>query len=164
MNRIERHRLLADQTGWYSRFANPRHTRALITGWAASVAATILGVALTYLGGDTWLIPGGLGALGVMVFWTLLRGSIRMRDSAPRELLDDYEAEVLDRWIRRGYRALAAVIYAVGMALILSATLLDTVSWEALVALGMLLIITMLTVTSLPAIGYALTFNADPER
>ena len=55
----------------------------------------------------------------------------------PISKLDDYEAEILDRWRHRAFRQATFLLSA---------------------------FITYLLVTSLPAIGYALTFNHPEEE
>lgn len=95
----------------------------------------------------------------------MLRSTIRMRDTAPREELDDYEQAILDLWRGRALGVLSTLLVVGGVAtIVLGLVFADHISTPMLaVFTGLYMIFSYLAITTLPAVGYALTFNQPTE-
>ncbi|MBF4554060.1 hypothetical protein [Corynebacterium suicordis] len=109
------------------------------------------------------------------VSWTMLRITIGSRDTAPLDVLDEYESAVLDHWRRRAYvgvswslLAMGGLLVFIGVSLGLGETSSEflgknTSSW--MYFLGLISLLLYITFSSLPAIGYARNFPASyPEN
>lgn len=90
--------------------------------------------------------------LAAVAVWTLLRGTIDRKDTAPRNNLDGYEQVVLDTWRARALSILttllivgALLFFAVGL---IFDDVVDVASFALIAALYL---------------GYALTFNQPSE-
>lgn len=119
-----------------------------------------------------WWTPAFLGCLAFLLLtcipWTLLRLTIDTKDDAPESVLDEYERQVIASWNRITLRLLGywasfcAGLLAFSGALDFPAHLgVSPTRWN--VVLGEIVLIGSLSLTSLPAVGYALTFNTDKE-
>lgn len=146
------------------RWRTPGRTKALIvTYFSTMTLALLLEIAALFWLHLIW--PAMILLLVSMVAWTLLRNTIGMRDAAPREELDSYEQDVLDLWRNRALRVLGALLFVGALATIfLGVTFRDVIATGVLaVVTGLFMIFCYLNCTTLPAVGYALTFNRDPE-
>lgn len=101
------------------------------------------------------------------VSWTKLRWSIHMKDDAPLEVLDEYEASVVNSWRKISFDLFTRVaVIATVLYTIISATWMTDPTAEFLgltplrwvYTVSLLFILTLLCIVSLPAIGYAMAF------
>ncbi len=119
-----------------------------------------------------WWNPAFLGCLAFLLLtcipWTLLRLTIDTKDDAPESVLDEYEQQVIASWNHLALRLLGywasfcAVLLAFSGAMDFPAHLgVSPTGWN--VVFGEIVLVSSLSLTSLPAVGYALTFNTDKE-
>lgn len=110
-----------------------------------------------------------------MIVWTMLRITINAKDSAPPEVLDEYELEVLNDWRRRAFSYYSAGLVVICSALIIVGTtlmsqdspnsLLGLEPGEWMYFLGLATLTFSLACSTLPAVGYARAFTAHyPEE
>lgn len=153
------------EPGFVEKWRTPARTRALIVTYFTALFAGI-GLEIGALWNVHLLWPAVAGLLVAMTAWTMLRNTIRSKDSAPREMLDDYENQVLDLWRSRALSIISVMLFTGGAAFILIAVgFADTLEVGPFGAVaGLYLIFTYLAVTTLPAVGYALTFNRPVDK
>lgn len=109
-----------------------------------------------------------------MTIWTMLRITINAKDSAPPEVLDEYELKVLDTWRRHAYSCytsgltiLCVALVALGTALMMQdspSTLLGLEPGEWMYFFGLVAITFSLACSTLPALGYAKAFPPTPPQ
>lgn len=137
-----------------------RRTRTLTVAYFVSL---VLAFAFELAG--IWnailMIPFCIFFAITMGIWILLRQTIKAKDLAPRDQLDDYEAAVLATWRRRANSILLIIVIVMAFVLIvLSGTVADGISSSSIcTATGLLLLYAFLVTATLPAVGFALTFN-----
>ena len=114
-----------------------------------------------------------VASLIIIVAWVQLRRAIRMKDDAPLEVLDEYEAATVNSWrkIAYGFSITASTVFALILVLLSSFYMDDagahilgfsTLRWVYCITL--LYLTVLLAITSLPAIGYSITFADDPDE
>lgn len=155
--------------GWRTTLSTARTTKNLTVGYAVALAvAFVCMLAMNVVDPATALLSIYLAAmLGAMIAFTLLRISIGTRDRAPALVLDDYEQEVLTLWRGRAATAMSVALIAGGIALAMLFPLLATESTPATpvaVTAGLYMIFVHLAAGTLPTVGYAATFNRNPEE
>ena len=102
--------------------------------------------------------------LVAMVAWTIIRGANDSKDRLPEAELDEYERDIFATWRNRAFRIISALIPAGGMGFCVYAFFAgDTVDVTVLIAAGLYMIFTYLFVSTLPMIGYAITFNRKED-
>lgn len=148
-------------SGWRT----PARTKALVLIYATAMPLALI----LELAAIMWLpllIPAMILLFASMVAWTVLSNTIGMRDAAPRSALDGYETEVLDLWRHRALQLMSAMILVGAVAtIILGVAFSDAVDTAVLASVvGVYMIFCYLAFTTLPAIGYALAFNRNPEE
>lgn len=159
-----------DQTaGWLPSWRTPKRQRLLLilclsctVGFFALSALSIVNANAFF----AWIALSGLSSL----LWATLRITINVRDNAPDEVLDEYEADVLNLWRRRANNGLYTSLYATALLLIvigfsmneLSATTLwglTAANW--MYTLGMFAASAVMLFISLPTFGYIWTFHVS---
>lgn len=161
-------KLTAANFSWAEKWRSPARTRILIYSYYVSlVVATLAVVALMFRppGSSVVVAIFCVSLVAGAVVWTMLRGAIEMKDTAPLAALDEYEASIVAHWHTVSSRvmdwlllAYALIILAVAMLRGHAMTVLD---FALPVALGLILL--TLLFNSLPAVGYALTFHTRDE-
>lgn len=152
------------EPAFVDKWRTPGRTRFLVaTYFTFLTLALILELAALWWFPLMWFFFGAL--LIAVVAWTVLRSTIRMRDAAPREELDDYEQAILDLWRGRALGVLSTLLVVGGVAtIVLGLVFADHISTPMLaVFTGLYMIFSYLAITTLPAVGYALTFNQPTE-
>ena len=102
--------------------------------------------------------------------WTILRITIDSKDSKPLSFLDEYEAQVLDEWRRRAFKLSTFLLFVGGFATLLVGNwflgggITGTIGTKYLLGAGYFLLFSFFISTTLPAVGYALTFNQNSEN
>lgn len=142
------------------RWRTPERTRALIITYFTALSLG-LGLEIAALWSLHLIWPAIAGLFISMMAWTMLRNTIYMKDIAPRSELDDYEQHVLDLWRGRALGITRVLLFAGATAMIVvgvSFNALIPTSVFAVVA-GLFLLFIYLAVTTLPAVGFALSFN-----
>ncbi|MEJ4100765.1 hypothetical protein V5S96_10425 [Corynebacterium mastitidis] len=140
--------------------------RLIAALYGCQAAALICGVIAL------WWTPAFLGCLAFLLLtcipWTLLRLTIDAKDDAPESVLYEYEQQVIASWNRLALRLLGYWVSFCAILLVFSGTLdfpahlgVSPTGWN--VVFGEIVLISSLSLTSLPAVGYALTFNTDKE-
>ncbi|KQB84837.1 hypothetical protein [Corynebacterium lowii] len=129
-------------------------------------------ISLIFLISGLWWLPGffiSIALTGIAcVPWTILRGTIDTKDDAPASVLDEYENSVVSFWNRLTLRLLHAWTFIIGFVIIIS-TLADFYEYLGVsqtrwtIILGYLVLDISSAITSLPAIGYALTFHTQED-
>lgn len=149
----------------FHRLRNPRPTRALIAIYFVMMAVAIVcQLAMFRWPHAVWpFLVCLVIALGA---WTALRSSIDVRDAAPRTELDDFEAEVLAVWRKRALTALVALLFFGAVTLfIVSAFFSGQLSTGTVgMVAGLFMLYSSGAVSTLPAVGYALTFNRNADE
>lgn len=146
----------------------PARTRTLVTiyflGLGVAVSAWIL-MLLRVLGMGSYLIVYIAALLMSMIAFTMLRCTIDAKDLAPLEELDGYEREVMATWHSRSHRVFETVLLVGGFAFILASTFFHQYFHPAAlgVSAGLYMLFTYLAVGTLPAVGFAATFNTNPH-
>lgn len=143
---------------------NPRSTKFLTVTFFTSVIVALIAEILALVWIHTiWVFFAAM--LIAMVAWTILRSTIDAKDAAPPEMLDDYELEVLSLWRRRSLGALNVALFVGGFVFMFGSFLLDPGISPGLVGFvaGMYMIYVYFLVSTLPAVGYAVTFNQFTE-
>lgn len=152
------------EPAFVQKWRTPGRTRGLVISYFTLLAIALVAevVSLFWLPAlALFVIP----LIGAMVAWTILRNTINMKDVAPREELDDYEQSVLDRWRATALRVLSILLVVGAMgSIFIGVTFDDTISTAIFsTVVGLYMIFSYLAVTTLPAIGFALTFNRPAE-
>lgn len=160
---------IANNAYKFERWRRPGPTRALIAWYFIGIALAIVCLVATFAWIHfLWFYIVTL--LSSMVAWTILRSTIDVKDMAPDEVLDDYEAEVLDIWRRRSFTLFEAALLIGGVLVIFLGVIfqehIDVVTMSVFAGIYMIMI--YLSVGTLPAVGFALTFNrtdsdSDPD-
>lgn len=164
---LQRWKHRADNTPRLENLRSPRPTRLLITTYFTGLALAVLCLSGSFLWRH-FLWFHLMALFTSMVAWTLLRATIDTKDSAPEQLLDSYEKEVLADWRRRSLRLFENLLIVGGTAVIFLGVMFSEHIDVATMSMfaGMYMIMLYLSVGTLPAVGYALTFNrsdADSE-
>lgn len=164
--RVERWRRKVKRSRRYEKFRNPRSTRMLL-------AVYLGGMAVAFAAMPLFLIFPGVGFLALYmasallgcVAWSALRCTIDIKDAAPDAALDEYEAEVLARWRRTGFQALQWITLVVAFAIMFIGGWVPQIlpADKVLLIAGLALLFVVTICSTLPAIGYALTFNASED-
>lgn len=132
----------------------------------------VAAVAFLFKFGAILLWP--VASIIIIISWIRLRYAIRLKDDAPLEVLDEYESAVVNQWRKIAFGLHLTI--STGFALILVTfssffmheevstqflghTTLTWVYWLSLVYL-----ILMLSITVLPALGYAITFDHSDDE
>lgn len=149
---------------WVERWRTPERTRSLVIAYFSFLSLSLLteiGIFFSF----HFMWPLFIFMTAAMVAWTMLRNTIGAKDMAPRQALDDYENQVLDQWRSRAL-TLLNLLLAVGAAaaLLIGLVLGDQIRTPIFAtATAIFLIFTYLAVSTLPAVGFALTFNRPAE-
>lgn len=149
----------------FPRLRNPRATKALITTYAVMMAAAIVfQLAMFRWPHAVWLFLVCL--VIALVAWTVLRSTIGVRDAAPRDRLDDYESEVLAVWRQRALNVLLVLLFIGALTIFTVSTFFSGALSPATVGTvaGLFMLYSSSIVSTLPAVGYALTFNRDADE
>lgn len=102
--------------------------------------------------------------------WTILRITIDSKDSKPLSILDEYEAQILDEWRRRAFKLSTSLLFIGGFATLLAGNwflgggITGTIATKYLLGAGYYLLFSYFISATLPAVGYALTFNQNSEN
>ena len=109
--------------------------------------------------------------------WTILRITIDSKDSKPLSILDEYEAQILDEWRRRAFKLSTFLLFVGGFATLLMGNgflvendgflgggTTGTIGTKYLLGAGYYLLFSYFISATLPAVGYALTFNQNTEH
>lgn len=134
---------------------------------AVSVIFLILALALS----SHWALLGmSITMVLSCIPWTILRVSIDSKDRKPLSSLDEYEAQVLDQWRRRAFKLSTSLLFVGGFATLLVGNwflgggITGTIGTKYLLGAGYFLLFSFFISTTLPAVGYALTFNQNTEH
>lgn len=147
------------------RLRSPGPTKALIVTYFLMVAlAIVCQLAMLLWPPAIWLF---LACIVIsMIAWTTLRSTIDVRDAAPRSELDDFEAEVLAVWRKRALNVLLALLFLGAATFVIVPAVfsgrLDPVAVGT--AAGVFMLYSAGVVSTLPAVGYALTFNRNADE
>ena len=101
--------------------------------------------------------------------WTILRISIDSKDTKPLASLDEYEAQVLDHWRQKAFKLSTSLLIGGSAAAFISnfgflgADIFELNSTKFLLGVGYYLLFSYFISATLPAVGYALTFNQNSE-
>lgn len=157
-----------EQSGtWLSSWRNRTTTLRLVFSlWGLGALAFVLAVI------GLWWRPAFIACLIAVLLicvpWTLLRITINSKDDAPATVLDEYENSVVSFWNRITLRLLSAWSFAFFLILSLTnsfslyaAADIPSTWWNGI--LGEIFLIVSLLITTLPAVGYALTFHTHPS-
>ncbi|KQB84907.1 hypothetical protein [Corynebacterium oculi] len=157
----------AQSGAWLASWRNRTTTLRLVFSlWGLCALALTLAVI------GLWWRPAYFASLVVMLLvcvpWILLRITINSKEDAPATVLDEYENSVVNFWNRITLRLLIAWGFAFFLILSLTNsfslyTAVDTPPTWWNVILGGIFLIASLLITTLPAVGYALTFHARPD-
>lgn len=146
--------------------------KALITTYFACLACYLVIIVVQF-----WWEPALIAGLPVtavlLTSWVMLRITIEGRDSAPEEVLDEYESQVINRWTRLSWNLLITVCVLTTWALIFGGTtflshekdttvlptILSFTPGKYLYSLGYLFLTLFLAIVCLPAVGYATHFG-----
>ena len=149
---------------------SPTATRLLVVAvYALLGIATLLAVVAFFKHASVLLLPMAVCFILICVPWTMLRMSINSADSAPISKLDDYEAEVLDHWRHHALRLATFLLSALAVFLLIVGNFRPDffdnhfTANQVLIIAGFLALVAYLLVSTLPAVGYALTFNQPVE-
>ena len=172
--RVESWRRRVERQPRFEKLRKPRATRTLIAiylgGMAVAFAALPLSLSFTRDSGPDNLNFSFLGLYLVgwlvsCIAWTVLRCTIDIKDTAPDSALDEYEAEVLARWRRTGFQALQWTTLVVAFAIMFIGSWVPQISPadSVLIIGGLTLLFVVTACSTLPAVGYALTFNTSED-
>ena len=98
-----------------------------------------------------------------------LRISIDSKDTKPLASLDEYEAQVLDHWRQKAFKLSTSLLMAGSAAAFVSnfgflgVDIFELNSTKFLLGVGYYLLFSYFISATLPAVGYALTFNQNSE-
>ena len=110
-------------TGATAKAFSPGATRAIIFVMYAGVTLAFLLTTFALFAAPQLAIVGAI-LWSISCFpWIALRTSIDKRDSAPLSSLDEYEAEVLDRWRRRAFKLSSFTMFTLAFLLIFGSVL-----------------------------------------
>ncbi len=146
----------------------PTRTRALVVAYFLGLSVAIgswIMMLLGIVGVWTYLIAY-VGALLVsMIAFTMLRCTIDAKDMAPLEELDGYEREIMAAWHDRSHRVFEIVLLIGGFAFIVASSFFHQYFHPSAlgVSAGLFMLFTYLSVGTLPAVGFAATFNDNPH-
>lgn len=153
------------EPAFVNNWRTPSRTRTLIITYFTGL---ILGIGLEVAA--LWKLhliwPAIAGLVVSMTAWTLLRWTIHSKDTAPRTALDDYEQQVLDLWRARALTIVGTMLFLGAFCtIVLGVIFSDTFGLAPFAAVvGLYMIFIYLAVTTLPAVGYALSFNQPVDK
>lgn len=156
-------------TEWLPNWRTPKRQRLLLTLYLLCIVGFFVASALSVVNAKAFFAWIALSVLSSLL-WTALRITIDVRDSAPDEVLDEYEADVLDFWRRRANNGLYISLYATALLLIAiglsmgeppTTTLLGLTAANWMYTLGMFAASAVMLFISLPTVGYIWTFHVS---
>ena len=149
------------------RVRNQKATRVLIAAYFAGLTVAVLlfiASLATNMDPTVFLVCYTAAMLVSMVSWTFIRGANDRKDRVPEAELDEYERNVFTTWRNRAFRIITALNNIGGFGFCIYAFFAgDTVDRTVLLAAGLYMIFTYLFVSTLPMIGYAITFNRKED-
>ncbi|MDK8626748.1 hypothetical protein [Corynebacterium appendicis] len=149
------------------RVRNQKATRVLVAAYFTGLTvAVLLFIASLATGMDStvFVVCYTASMLVSMVSWTIIRGANDRKDRVPEAELDEYERNVFTTWRNRAFRIISALNFLGGFSFCAYAYFAgDTVDRTVLIAAGLYMIFTYLFVSTLPMIGYAITFNRKED-
>lgn len=147
----------------------PQRRRLLLTLYFLSLALGVI-VSIGQLFWTPLILGWILTTLGICVFWTMLRTTIDCKDDAPLEVLDEYEESVVNAWRKTSHDLM--VIFNtifIGLLVFFTVSAFDKEQMFGYPPLwliytwSLLGILIMLTIASLPAVGYVMAFASDED-
>ena len=149
------------------RVRNQKATRVLIAAYFAGLTVAVLlfiASLATNMDPTAFVVCYTAAMLVSMVSWTIIRGANDRKDRVPEAELDEYERDVFTTWRNRAFRIISALTLIGGLGFCAYAFFArDTVDVTVLIAAGLYMIFTYLFVSTLPMIGYAITFNRKED-
>ncbi|MCZ9295919.1 hypothetical protein [Corynebacterium yonathiae] len=153
------------------RFRRPGPTRGLIASMYGCVAVSAIFLLIALALSSYWaLFAMSIAIVLSCVPWTILRISIDSKDTKPLTSLDEYEAQTLDQWRRRAFKLSTSLLFVGGFATLLTGNwflgggITGTIATKYLLGAGYFLLFSYFISATLPAVGYALTFNQNSEN
>ncbi|MCG7450838.1 hypothetical protein MHK12_10530 [Corynebacterium kefirresidentii] len=153
------------------RFRRPGPTRGLIASMYGCVAVSAIFLILALALSSYWaLLAMSIAMVLSCIPWTILRVSIDSKDRKPLSSLDEYEAQVLDQWRRKAFQLSTALLFTGGLVTLLVGNwflgggITGTIGTKYLLGAGYYLLFSYFISATLPAVGYALTFNQNSEN
>ena len=152
------------------RFRRPGPTRGLIASMYGCVAVSAIFLIIALALSSYWaLFAMSIAIVLSCVPWTILRISIDSKDTKPLTSLDEYEAQVLDHWRQKAFKLSTSLLIGGSAAAFISnfgflgADIFELNSTKFLLGVGYYLLFSYFISATLPAVGYALTFNQNSE-
>ncbi|MEO5308914.1 hypothetical protein QKD99_03895 [Corynebacterium sp. c3Ub_189] len=152
------------------RFRRPGPTRGLIVSMYGCVAVSAIFLIIALSFSAHWaLIAMSITIALSCIPWTILRISIDSKDTKPLATLDEYEAKVLDHWRQKAFTLSTALLFTGGLVTLLVGNwflgggITGTIGTKYLLGAGYYLLFSYFISATLPAVGYALTFNQNSE-
>ena len=99
--------------------------------------------------------------VAIIVFWTMLRIVIDMKDAAPARYLDEFETETLLRARSRALSAVSGILFAMAVILIFVSSLRLGDGHRLAYTAGTLSILAFFTAAVIPAAAMARTMNDE---
>jgi len=152
------------------RFRSPGPTRGLIASMYGCVAVSAIFLIIALAFSAYWaLFATSITIALSCIPWTILRISIDSKDTKPLATLDEYEAQVLDHWRQKAFKLSTTLLFVGGLAAFasnfrfLNGDTFEINSTKFLLGVGYYLLFSYFISGTLPAVGYALTFNQNSE-
>ena len=153
------------------RFRRPGPTRGLIASMYGCVAVSAIFLIIAQTFSAYWaLFATSITIALSCIPWTILRISIDTKDTKPLAALDEYEAQVLDHWRQKAFKLSTSLLIGGSAAAFISnfgflgADIFELNSTKFLLGVGYYLLFSYFISATLPAVGYALTFNQNLEN
>ena len=102
--------------------------------------------------------------VAMMALW-VLRFSIRLKDSAPDDFLDEYEYAVITTWQSISLKLLGYLMLPIVYALAFIPLFIPEITVQVAFTIALLLTLIIVITMTLPTVAYAITFTdgADSE-
>lgn len=99
----------------------------------------------------------------MLIIWGVLRVSICFRDSAPKDLLDEYEYSVIITWQSISFRVRSGIMAFIIFSITMTPHIPAKYQAEWAYTLELLSALILILFVTLPTMVYALTFPHNPE-
>lgn len=146
--------------------------RLLISTYFACLFGYLLIIGAQFFWNHALLLSLPVTAI-LLTAWVMLRITIDSRDGAPEEVLDEYEAKIINRWTRLSWAFLTILCTAFTWVVVFASshlggqehngvtnpTVLGLTAADFFYAAGFIFLAFFLAVFALPAIGYAMHFG-----
>ena len=139
-----------------------RRRKALIVVYYLTIAV-MLACCVAQLWWQNWLFVWTLCTPVTMMALQVLRFSIRLKDSAPDDFLDEYEYAVITTWRSISLKLIGYLMLPIVYALAFIPLFIPEITVQMAFTIALLLTLIIIITMTLPTVAYAITFTEGAE-